>query len=140
MRIKDSYQIGWNEFMEPFKEGFNLWFDLFSHLRITNFLDIAKFLILCYPYIPTIRNQISLLYFTKIIELVTPEEFSDSFSGILYNPLKTFVIFIVLVLHIVVGDWLSQYVLIKRPGEESIKHITVIKSLTHYSANKFKEF
>lgn len=126
--------------MESFQKCFNLRLDLLGHLGITNLLDIFQFLLFCYSYISAIWYKIRLLNFPKIVKFITPVKINHSFYFIFYDPFKIFVIFIILVLNIVKGYWLTKYVLIERTSEECIKHITIVESFSHNSANKFKEF
>lgn len=116
-----------NQLMEPFQQSFKLMFNTRRHLRIGTQLHVLKFVLFCDKYICTSRNKIFCLNLAKVIKGVGKVELKEVLDWtVVEDPFQTFEVFVVLLLHIEIGDWQVEDMLVEGRGKVGIEKITII--------------
>lgn len=124
--------------MKSLQKGFQLRFNIFTHLHLANLFHIFFLILLCHCHILPIWNQILSHHIPKVIRLITEGEIEES-DIVFENPVKIFVVIWINIFHILNGEGLSKNMFVESSSEIGIEHISIMKSFSNKSSHKFKE-
>jgi hypothetical protein len=94
-------------------------------------LDVLQLVLLCDGEVGAVGDQLLRLDLPEVIAVVGEGQLQEIFDGgVVEHPGQRFEVFVVLLLHVPVGDGDRQDVLVERGGKVCVEEVAVIEGLS----------
>lgn len=129
--IENLQQSMRHQFVQPCEKGLELQFDAGGHLGVGDQLDVLQLVLLCDGEVGAVGDQLLRLDLSEIVAVVGEGQLQEIFDGgVVEHPGQRFEVFVVLLLHVPVGDGDRQDVLVERWGKVCVEEVPVIEGLS----------